>query len=128
VWFLVTVLVWLLEATVWFALVALMVRPWGIRLPILWWHTPESGTAALPALGRWQYVIVEGVLKWGLGSWLLLSSANYIACHFEYHSASCETVGVLCFSLAGSMFMGLLVGLGWWARRQRDIRRLSVGP
>lgn len=116
-WNLITLLVWLPLATLWFALVALIVRLWGIRLPIFWWN---ADPVSLRALRRWQHVIVEGVLKYGMGSWLMLSSADYIACRFEYHPASCETVRFFFISLAGCMFMGLLVGLSQWARLGRQ--------
>ena len=116
-WALVTVLLWLLEIVVWWAVVIpLIVRPLGIRLPL--WRFPKA--AAPLGLGRWRYVIVEVVLKWGVGFWLLVSTADYIACRFEYHPASCITLGFFFISLAGDMFMGLLIGLGQWAQhRQR---------
>jgi hypothetical protein len=74
----VVILMWLVEAAVWFALVPLIVRPFGIRLPILWWHRPESVAPTDRVVGRWQYILLEGVLKYGAGSWFLLSTANYI--------------------------------------------------
>jgi hypothetical protein len=117
----VTILVWLIEGTVWFALVALIVRPFGIRLPIWWWHRPESAAAAVRALNRWQYVLVEGVLKYGVGSWLFFSTANYIDYRFEYRYVFGEmTIGLFFFSLAATIVMGMLVGLADWARGHRQ--------
>jgi hypothetical protein len=117
----VTILVWLIEGTVLFALVALIVRPFGIRLPIWWWHRPESAAAAVRALNRWQYVLVEGVLKYGVGSWFLFSTANYIHYRFEYRYIFDEmTIGVFFFGLAASVFMGMLGGLAHWARGHRQ--------
>lgn len=111
----VTIVVWLIEATVWFAVVGLVVRACGMRLPILWWSRPGA------ALGRWQYVVVQGVLKYGVGSWLLLSTANYISNRFEEHPLFGEMkVGVFCFSMAAFMLVGFLVGLADWARQRRQ--------
>jgi len=113
-WALVTVLLWLLEIVVWWAVVIpLIVRPLGIRLPL--WRFPK---AAVPlGLGRWGYVIVEGVLKWGVGIWLFFSTADYIGCRFARHFASCKTVGLFFIDLAECMFVGFVVGLARWARR-----------
>lgn len=112
----VTIFVWLIEATLWCAVVALIVRPCGIRLSILRWSGPD---AAAHALDRWQYILVEGVLKYGVGSWLLLLTANYISNRLEEHPLFGEMkVGVFFFSMAGFMLTGFLVGLADWARRQ----------
>ena len=116
-WPLITLMVWLPVLTLWFALVALIVRPWGIRLPIFWFH---ADPAHYPVLKHWQYVIVEGVLRWGVGSWLLFSTADYIRFRFDYRPESHVTVGFFFIGLAFSMFMGFLVGLAQWARRERQ--------
>ena len=101
----------------WTLVIPLIVRPLGIRLPL--WRYPEA--AALRALGRWQYVIVEGVLKWGVGFGLFFLTADYIGCRFAHDLASCKTVGFFFISLAGCMLMGLLVGLVGWARRRQRL-------
>lgn len=116
----VTFFVWFIEATLWFALVALIVRPLGIRMPIWWWSKPES-VATVPGPTRWQYVLVEGVLKYGAGSWLLLSTANYIDDRFEGRPFFGKMkIGFFLIGLAGFMLMGFSVGLADWARRRRQ--------
>jgi len=113
-----TIFAWLIEATIWFALVAVIVRPFGVKLPIFWWSKPE---VAVRGVGRWGYVLVEGVLKYGLGSWLLLSTANYFSNRFEEYPLFGEMkLGVFFFSMAGFMLMGFLVGLADWARGHRQ--------
>ena len=56
----------LAPAFVWIALVPLLVRPFGIRLP-LWPFQRKQGDNALLALPLWQCMLIQGVLFYGCG-------------------------------------------------------------
>jgi len=112
----ITCLILLAEAVIWFALVPLIVRPFGIKTPMLW-HSLESYGPALRALSRWQYIVVEGGLKFGVGSWLLISTSDYVGWRFGYWRGLHQTVASLLFGMVAYLLMGFMVGLADWTRR-----------
>lgn len=116
-WFAIMLIVGLPVMIVWYFILGLFVRPFGIRVGVYWptRNGRERMVAERAALTRPQYVIVYGVLGWGFGVALLLSATNYIAYRLGIQNADTlkdVTGRFIAFALGG-------IGFGWfiWAHR-----------
>ncbi len=65
-----------LVLTVWYAVCALLVRPFGIRVPVIIWKKDYG--KAVRNLSRLQYAVLLGVLTFGVGTPLGLALFQYI--------------------------------------------------
>lgn len=105
----------------WHVLLYLLVRPVGIHLG-LYWPTKngrEKTVAERQLLTRRQYIVVEGVLGWGIGLALLLNAANYVGYRLGVH----ETVSMV--DIVGNFVIFPLVGIWYghsvWQYRLRPM-------
>src|SRR5258708_6446997 len=114
-WLVLTAALSLPVFTVWCAVAALLVRPFGIRVPVLIWS--KDYTRALRQLKRVQYIAFSGVLVWAVGSQLLATLARNVEYWFKLDHPFRQTPGYFEFSLIGF----ILVGIFWG----RSVRRES---
>jgi hypothetical protein len=70
----------------WFAIVALIVRPFGVRLPLGLFSFRER-SSAFQSLTFPQYVMVCGVLSFGCGMFILTTASSYIEWKY-FHGSS----------------------------------------
>jgi len=92
----------------WFALVTLVVRAFGVRLPFfsLWRHntTPQRLTFS-------QHIWLIGVLYWGCGMWIVTTLDDYIDWKYLSGSAHDLSTWKLLFHAVLWPLAGL--GFGW---------------
>lgn len=100
----------------WLALVSLLVRPFGIQLPLTPFDSArrKSGFQALTFL---QFMIVGGVLYFGCGMWIVTTLWRYVEWKY-WHGSSLTTETLLRDVLQYPLLSGVLFGL---------IGRLSFG-
>jgi len=128
-WFLTLAVLILPLLLIWQTAIGLLVRPWGIRFPLF--PLPlKKLSAAIRGLSKWEYIIVEGVLGWGVGTRLLLSATDFVSSRVNpksglHHASGSFVVGLVFFMLGG-------VGWGWimWNTRDHspDYQGLSISP
>jgi len=90
----------------WSVIVMLLVRRFGIRMP---WHWPfgirrKKTAIELKTLSCLQYVVVEGVLTWGMAVGFMLSAKDLLAFRLGLHKPltwSDFALNILIFSVAG---------------------------
>src|SRR4051794_40133998 len=70
-------LVALLVVLIWFAVVALILRPFGVWLP-LWPFSYTKRRYALQSLNFSQYILVNGVLHFGCGMLIATTLYRYL--------------------------------------------------
>jgi hypothetical protein len=116
-WIALTVALCLPVFIVWCAAVALLVRPFRIRVPAFIWS--KDYTKALQQLNRVQYMVFSGALVWAAGSQLLATLARNVERWFKLDHPFRETPGYFGFSLIGV----ILVAIFWG----RSMRRPSSG-
>lgn len=105
----------------WHVFLYLLVRPAGIDLGLHWptKNGRKKTVAEREVLTRRQYIVVEGVLGWGIGLALLLNAANYIGYRLGVHEpvSKADLLGnFLIFPLVGVWY-----GHSMWQYRLRPI-------
>jgi hypothetical protein len=110
-------LVALLAFFLWLVIVALLVRPFGVRLPL----GPLSfgkRARALQALTFSQYLFVCGVLCFGCGMLIVTTLSDYLEWkYFQGSPAGLTTSGLLHAFVVYSLMSGVLFGLISWNAR-----------
>src|SRR5271165_1815660 len=99
--------------TVWYAVVALLVRPFGIRVPLLIWR--KGYKKAVGHLSRFQYTVFAGVLGFGVGTQLLYTLMRYLeSSRFGPEVPFHESLGLFAARMICCMLAsGLLFWLSW---------------
>ena len=97
--------------TLWRSIVAILARPFGLRLPLLPFPLKRLRTE-ISELTHREYILVEGVLNFGAGVWLLLNIVELVSSRLGFagrapHRGLFE--GLL--QLGCFLFMG--AGWGW---------------
>jgi hypothetical protein len=64
--------------TLWRSIVAILVRPFGVRLPLFSFRLKRLRTE-ISKLSHRAYILVEGVLNFGIGVWLLLNIVELVS-------------------------------------------------
>jgi hypothetical protein len=110
--FFIPMLVALLAFFLWLVVVALLVRPFGVQLPL----GPFGNRArALQALTFSQYLFVCGVLCFGCGMLIVTTLSNYLEWkYFHGPSVGLTTSGLLRAFLTYPLIAGFLFGLISW--------------
>jgi len=93
---------------VWHTALSLLVRPFGTRLPLF--PLPlKRLSAAVRLLSRREYIIIEGALGWGAGTWFLMTLSNFAYSKVAGGIGVHETLG----SFLGGLAIFMVGGLGW---------------
>ena len=101
----------------WLVVVALLVRPFGMQLPLGPFSFGKR-TCALQALTFSQYVLVCGVLGFGCGMLIVTTVSNYVEWkYFHGSSVSLTTSGLLRALVTYPLVAGVLFGLISWNTR-----------
>src|SRR6266849_10226493 len=90
-WLVLTLVLGLPFITLWYAVTALLVRPFGIKVPILVWS--KEYRRAVRKLSRVQYAVLGGILCFGMGSQLFIGLARYVEFRFKLDQGSPESLG-----------------------------------
>jgi hypothetical protein len=127
--FFIPMLVALLVFFLWLAVVALLVRPFGVRLP----YGPFSSgkrARALHALSFSQYLFVVGVLCFGCGMLIVTTLSNYLGWkYFHGSSAGLTTSGFLHAFITYPLMAGVLFGLiSWFTRSGNTTKSERLRP
>jgi hypothetical protein len=97
--------------TVWYAVCALLLRPFGMRLPLAIWN--KDLIKALRNLSRLQYAISWGIVWFSFGVRPLGMSARYVQVWLRLgetpHESPGEFVANVIWSLVGGIFFGWLM-------------------
>jgi hypothetical protein len=96
-------------ALLWLTVVSLLVRPFGVRLPL----TPFSWAkhkSAFQSLTFSQYVIVGGVLYFGCAMWIATTLWRYLEWKY-WHGPSMSTENVLRDAMQYPLLSGVLYGV-----------------
>ncbi len=110
-WFLTLVILTVPLLAIWHSTLSLLVRPLGIRLPLMA-LPPKKLSAAIRGLSRREYIIVEGVLGWGAGTWFLMTATDLVSSRLGGSVVSMPTHGSFAsFALGLGFFM--LGGMAW---------------
>jgi hypothetical protein len=107
-WLVLTLALGLPFLTVWYAVAALLVRPFGIKVPLLVWS--KDYKKAVQTLTRVQYSVFGGVICFGAGSQLFIALARYVEFCFKLDHGSPETLGEFLGSMIWFMLWG---GISW---------------
>jgi hypothetical protein len=106
----------------WLVVVALLVRPFGIWLPLGPFSFRER-TYALQALTFHQYVVIVGVFCFGCGMLIVTTLSHYLEWKYWHGSSSNLTPSML---LLDVVFWPIMAGVSyglisyfWNARRQK---------
>jgi len=115
--FFIPVLVALLAFFLWLVVVALLVRPFGVQLPLGPFRFGNRARA-LQALTFSQYLLVCGVLCFGCGMLIVTTLSNYLEWkYFHGSSAGLTTSGLLRAFVTYPLMAGVLFGLISWNTR-----------
>ena len=100
----------------WYVMVALLLRAFGVRLPLpfrrLHGHGGASRSLSFP-----QHLWINGVLYWGCGMWIILTLGTYLDWKYWNGSAHDLSAGKLLFHAVLWPVGGLLFGLLTWNTR-----------
>jgi len=113
--FIVTMLVALPVFLLWLALVSLLVRPFGVRLPL----APLSFVklrSAFQSLTFSQYLIVHGILCFGCGMLIMTTLSRYLEWKY-WHGSPLTSENLLRAALEYPLLSGVLFGLISWATK-----------
>ncbi len=98
----------------WLAIVSILVRPFGIRLPLASFGAKR--TTAYLAFTFPQYLIVGGVLSFGCGMLIVTTFSRYIEWKY-WHGSSLTTEKLLRDAFQYPLLSGVLFGVvGWFTR------------
>lgn len=107
----------------WLVVVALLVRPFGVRLPLGPFSFGKRASA-LQALTFPQYVLVCGVLCFGCGMLIVTTLSNYLEWKYWHGSSSSLTAGkLLRDAVQWPIVSGVLFGLISWNGRSSNSTR-----
>jgi hypothetical protein len=101
----------------WLTVVALIVRPFGVRLP---WRVFNFGkrSCAAPDLPFFQYVLVYGVLGFGCGMLILTTLSDYLEWKYWHGPFNGLTADkLLGYAVQWPLLAGVLFGLISWGTR-----------
>jgi hypothetical protein len=106
-WFL-SFLIALPVMLIWFVLAATVVRAFGVRIP---WSNRHDRIQALRNLTRKQYIVIFGVLNWGVGCAVLSFMTRLIGWRIWQDPAQQPTL----FSFLGDLALWSVGGVafGW---------------
>jgi hypothetical protein len=111
----VTMLVALPVLFLWLALVSLLVRPFGVRLPL----APLSFAkrrSAFQSLTFYQYLMVYGILCFGCGMLIMTTLSRYLEWKY-WHGSPLTSENFLRASLEYPLLAGVLFGLISWSTK-----------
>ncbi len=98
----------------WLAVVSVLVRPFGIRLPLAPFSAKRR--SAFQALTFSQYLMVCGVLCFGCGMLIVTTFSRYIEWKY-WHGSSLTTESLLRDAFQYPLLSGVLFGIvGWFTR------------
>src|SRR5262245_18580793 len=101
----------------WLVVRALLVRPFGVQLPLGPFSLGKR-RCALQALTFSQFVLVAGILGFGCGMLIVTSASNYVEWkYFHGSSESLTTSGLLRAFVTYPFVSGVLFGLISWNTR-----------
>ena len=110
-------------AFIWFALVAIFTRPFGVNLPITFsLNTRRKAMQVLPFL---QYVLVFGVLNWGCLMLIYTTTFDYLDWKFWNGSYDRLSVGRILVHAVVWLGAGVLLGILSWERKKSRAAQLS---
>lgn len=110
-WLLILAVLALPVFTLWRGIVAILVRPFGISLPLFSFPSKHLRTA-IGKLSHRAYILVEGVLNFGVGTWLLLNIVDLVSSRLGVAGrASHRVLFDVLVQLGGFFAMG--AGFGW---------------
>ena len=111
--------------TVWFAAAALLVRPFGIRVPLLIWR--KDYKKVVGCLSRFQYSAFVGGLGFGVGTQLLYTLMRYLeSSRFGPEVPFHESLGMLAGRMIAFMLASALLFWLSWRRSSPDSDPSSV--
>jgi hypothetical protein len=109
-------LVALLAFFLWLVALGLLVRPFGVQLPLGPFSFGKG--SALQALTFSQYVLVCGILGFGCGMLIVTTVSNYVEWkYFHGSSVSLTSSGLLRAFVEYPLVSGVLFGLISWNTR-----------
>ncbi len=94
---------------VWMMVVAVLVRPFGLRLPLTPFGWAEQ-RSAFQSFSFSQYVTVGGVLYFGCGMWIVTTLGGYIEWKF-WHGPLVTTETILRGAFQHALLSGVLFGV-----------------
>jgi hypothetical protein len=101
----------------WMTVVSLLVRPFGVRLPVSPFSFAERKTA-FRVLTFSEYLIVGGILYFGCGMFILMTLSRYLEWKYFHGPSDYLTLHGLFISLLSyPLIGGLLFGLISWNGR-----------
>ena len=106
--FVINALVVLVAILLWLILVALLVRPFGIRLPL---QPLANRKSALQALTFSQYVFIGGVLHFGCGIAVVTAVSRYVSWKYFHGQPLMVTTGDFFNDFAPAVLAGVVFGL-----------------
>jgi hypothetical protein len=98
----------------WLAVVSILVRPFGIQLPLAPLSAKRS--SAFQALTFSQYLIIAGVLTFGCGMLIVTTFSRYIEWKY-WHGSSLTTETLLRDAFQYPLLSGVLFGVVGWLTR-----------
>ena len=93
----------------WMTVVSVLVRPFGIQLPLTPFRWAKR-RSALQSLTFSQYVAVGGVLYFGCGMWIVTSLWRYLEWKY-WHGPSITTENLLRDAMQYPLLSGVLFGV-----------------
>jgi hypothetical protein len=100
----------------WLTVVTLLVRPFGVRLPLAP-HSFAKRKTALQALSFTECVIICGVLYFGCGMFIVTTLSRYIEWKYFHGSSDSLSTDSLLREIVTYLIGGLLFGLISWNGR-----------
>jgi len=100
----------------WLVIVSLLVRPFGVRLPLAPFSF-EKRSRALEALTFSQYLLVCGVLWFGCGTLIATTFSDYLEWKYWHGSPLSLTYKFFHDAVFSTLFGGVLFGLMSWSTR-----------
>lgn len=111
----------LLLFLMWLVLVAVIVRPFGVRLPV-WPLSYAKRRSALHSLSFSQYIFVYGVLYFGCGMLIATTLFRYLEWKYWHSRPTFFTAGEFVGNaLTWTILAGVLFGLISWNGRSERI-------
>jgi hypothetical protein len=98
----------------WLVVVAILVRPFGIRLPLAPFSAKRR--SAFKALSFSQFLIIGGVLCFGCGMLIATTFSRYIEWKY-WHGSSITREGLLRDAFQYPLLSGVLFGVVGWLTR-----------
>jgi hypothetical protein len=112
--FSILIVVALLAFLLWYAVVVLLLRPFGVRLPF---RRLRSRNGTSRSLTFSQHIWLNGVLYWGCGMWIVMTLGDYLDWKYWNGSAHDLSAGRLLFHAVLWPLGGFAYGWMSWNTR-----------